>query len=73
MRPTMVSTAERRSKLAQAIRSGLEKLGVPVRLEVFDEGGHGVGNLIPQRVQSGFPPAKWPELLLNWLGSLRKV
>lgn len=36
----------------------------------FDEGAHGVGNLIPQRVAHGFPPAKWPELLLEWLGGL---
>jgi hypothetical protein len=38
----------------------------------YDEGGHGLGNLIPQRVKSGFPPAQWPELLLTWLASLPK-
>lgn len=57
-------------EMPRAIKTDLEKLGVPVRLEVFDEGGHGVGNLIPQRVRNDFPPAKWPELLLNWLDRL---
>ena len=52
-------------------KSGLEKLGVPVHLQVFGEGAHGVGNLIPQRVKNGFPPARWPELLLKWLEQLR--
>ncbi len=59
-------------ELPRAIKSDLEKLGVPVRMEVFNEGGHGVGNLIPQRVKNGFPPAKWPELFLNWFGTLPK-
>ncbi|MFA6545430.1 MAG: alpha/beta hydrolase, partial [Limisphaerales bacterium] len=54
-------------EMPRAIRADLEKLGVPVRMEIFDEGGHGVGNLIPERVKNGFPPAKWPELLLDWL------
>jgi endo-1,4-beta-xylanase len=57
-------------ELPKAIKADLEKLGVPVRLEVFDEGAHGVGNLIPQRVKNGFPPAKWPDLLLKWLDGL---
>ncbi len=57
-------------EMPRAIKADLEKLGVPVRLVEFDEGGHGVGNLIPQRVKSGFPPAKWPELLLEWLDGL---
>jgi acetyl esterase/lipase len=57
-------------ELPQAIQADLNKLGVPVRLEVFDQGAHGVGNLIPQRVKSGFPPAKWPDLLLKWLAQL---
>jgi acetyl esterase/lipase len=56
-------------ELPRAIEADLKKIGVPVHLEVFDEGGHGVGNLIPQRVEHGFPPAKWPELLLSWLGT----
>lgn len=54
-------------ELPRAIKTDLEKLGVPVKMREFDEGAHGVGNLIPQRVKNGFPPAKWPELLLNWL------
>ncbi len=57
-------------ELPQAIKADLEKLGVPVHMEVFDEGGHGVGNLIPQRVKNGFPPAKWPELFLHWFAAL---
>lgn len=57
-------------ELPRAIKTDLEKLGVPVKMHEFDEGAHGVGNLIPQRVAHGFPPAKWPELLLEWLKSL---
>ncbi len=57
-------------ELPRAIKADLEKLDVPVRMEIFDEGAHGVGNLIPQRVKNGFPPARWPQLLLQWLGSL---
>jgi acetyl esterase/lipase len=56
-------------ELPRAIEADLKKLGVPVHLEVFDEGAHGVGNLIPQRVASGFPPAKWPQLMLKWLAT----
>jgi dienelactone hydrolase len=59
-------------ELPKAIKADLEKLGVPVHLEIFDQGAHGVGNLIPQRVRNGFPPAKWPELLLKWLERLPK-
>jgi len=36
----------------------------------FDKGGHGVGDLIPQRVRSGFPAAKWPDLLRQWLDEI---
>jgi acetyl esterase/lipase len=57
-------------EVPRAIKADLEKLGVPVHLEVFDQGAHGVGNLIPQRVKNGFLPAKWPELLLKWLARL---
>ncbi|WP_395749630.1 alpha/beta hydrolase [Prosthecobacter sp.] len=60
-------------EMPQDIKADLEKIGVPVRMEVFDEGAHGVGNLIPQRVKNGYPPAKWPELLLEWLQSLPKT
>lgn len=59
-------------ELPKAIKADLEKLGVPVHMAIFDEGAHGVGNLIPQRVQHGYPPAKWPELLEAWLDSLPK-
>ncbi len=57
-------------ELPRAIKADLEKLGVAVKTHEFDEGAHGVGNLIPQRVAHGFPPAKWPELLLEWLSGL---
>ncbi len=57
-------------ELPKAIAADLQKLGVPVKLAIFDEGGHGVGNLIPQRVKNGFPPAKWPELFLAWYRQL---
>ena len=57
-------------ELPRVIKADLEELGVPVRMAEFDVGAHGVGNLIPQRVKSGFLPAKWPELLMKWLESL---
>jgi acetyl esterase/lipase len=56
-------------ELPRAIKAQLEGLGVPVHMEVFDEGSHGVGSLIPQRVRRGFPPMKWPDMLLKWLES----
>ncbi|HSH95486.1 MAG TPA: alpha/beta hydrolase [Roseimicrobium sp.] len=59
-------------ELPQVIYRDLEKLGVPVHMQVFNEGAHGVGNLIPQRVKSGYPPAKWPDLMLEWIGKLPK-
>ncbi len=57
-------------QMPRQIKADLEKLGVPVKMLEFDEGAHGVGNLTPQRVQHGFPPTKWPELLLAWLATL---
>jgi acetyl esterase/lipase len=57
-------------ELPRAIRDDLKRLGTPVRMVEFDEGAHGVGNLIPQRVEHGFPPAKWPELFLQWFGEI---
>jgi len=56
--------------LPYAIRRQLEALGIPVRIDVYNEGAHGVGNLIPQRVEHNFPPAKWPEHLQAWLESI---
>lgn len=44
--------------MPKEIQADLLKLGVPVKMDLFDVGAHGVGNLIPQRVKSGFPPAK---------------
>ncbi len=64
------ATTDKPLELPQQIKSDLEKLGVPVRLEMFEEGGHGVGNLIPTRVRHSFPPTKWPELLLKWLDTI---
>ncbi|MCB1087224.1 MAG: hypothetical protein KDM63_09280, partial [Verrucomicrobiae bacterium] len=57
-------------ELPRQIQHDLEALGVPVRMDEFDVGAHGVGNLIPQRVKHGFPPAKWPWHLLEWLKTL---
>jgi len=54
-------------ELPYAIKTQLEALGVPVQMAIFNEGAHGVGNLIPQRIQHKFPAAAWPELLLQWL------
>ena len=58
--------------LPRAIARDLETIGVPVRLLEFEEGAHGVGNLIPQRVKNSFPPARWPWLLLDWLDKIPK-
>ncbi len=57
-------------EMPRSIKADLEKLGVPVRMDEFDVGAHGVGNLIPQRVAHDFPPAKWPELFLDWYQKL---
>ena len=57
-------------EMPRQIKADLEKLGVPVKMLEFDEGAHGVGNLIPQRVAHGFPPTKWPQLLMEWRKSL---
>ncbi|HEY1052471.1 MAG TPA: alpha/beta hydrolase [Prosthecobacter sp.] len=59
-------------EMPKDIQADLEKLGVPVKMAIFDQGAHGVGNLIPQRVKNGFPPAQWPELLLEWLATLKR-
>ncbi len=64
------ATTDKPLELPQQIKADLLKLGVPVRLDLFEEGGHGVGNLIPTRVQHGFPPAQWPELFLKWFATL---
>lgn len=65
------ATTDKPIEIAQNIVGDLTKLGVPARLDLFEEGGHGLGNLIPQRVKAGFPPAKWPQLLVEWLESLK--
>jgi endo-1,4-beta-xylanase len=64
------ATTDKPVEIVKQIEADLKKLGVPVRLDMFEEGGHGVGNLIPTRVKHGFPPAKWPELLLKWLDTV---
>ncbi len=60
-------------EMPRAIKADLMKLGVPVRMVEFDVGGHGVGNLIPQRVQHDYPPAQWPNLLLRWLDEVAPI
>lgn len=57
-------------EMPRAIKEDLVKLGVPVKMLEFDQGAHGVGNLIPQRVAHGYPPARWPQLLMEWLSNL---
>lgn len=59
-------------ELPRAIKADLVKLGVPVKMLEFDEGAHGVGNLIPQRVAHGYAPAKWPQLLMAWLEEIKR-
>jgi len=54
-------------ELPREIRSHLEELGIPVNMQTFDVGAHGVGNLIPARIKAGFPPTQWPDILLAWL------
>lgn len=54
-------------ELPYAIKAQLESLGVPVHMEAYPEGGHGVGHLIPQLIERNYPPTKWPERLLEWL------
>jgi acetyl esterase/lipase len=64
------ATTDKPVEIATNIVADLKKLGVPARLDLFEEGGHGVGNLIPTRVSHGFPGAQWPELLVTWLKTL---
>jgi len=44
------ATTDKPIEIATNIVSDLKTLGVPARLDLFEEGGHGVGNLIPTRV-----------------------
>jgi len=44
-------------------------LTAAARLDLHEEGGHGVGNLIPTRVKHHFPGAQWPKVLVEWLKS----
>lgn len=53
-----------------AIKKQLEALGVPVYLDQYEKGGHGVAHLVPARVAQGYPPTQWPEHLLAWLATL---
>jgi endo-1,4-beta-xylanase len=64
------ATTDKPVEIATNIVADVKKLGVPARLDLFEEGGHGVGNLIPTRVRHGFPGAQWPKLLIEWLKTL---
>lgn len=64
------ATTDKPIEIATNIVADLKTLGVPARLDLFEEGGHGVGNLIPTRVAHDFPGAQWPRLLVEWLGTL---
>lgn len=57
-------------ELPREIKTQLQTLGVPVHLAAFNEGAHGVGNLIPARYRNGFPGAQWPRLVVRWLEGL---
>ena len=64
------ATTDKPVEIATNIIADLKKLDVPARLDLHEEGGHGVGNLIPTRVKHNFPGAQWPKVLVEWLGSL---
>jgi acetyl esterase/lipase len=64
------ATTDKPVEIATNIIADLKKLGVPARLDLHEEGGHGVGNLIPTRVKHNFPGAQWPKVLVEWLGTL---
>jgi len=66
------ATTDKPVEIASNIVGDLKKLGVPARLDLFEDGGHGVGNLIPTRVKHGFPGAQWPKLLIGWLEEIDK-
>lgn len=57
-------------ELPRAIEKDLRKLNVPVRLEIFAEGGHGVGDLHPERLGNHDPAAHWPQHFQNWYQAL---
>lgn len=64
------ATTDKPVEIAENIVADLKSIGVPARLDLFEEGAHGVGNLVPQRVKNGFPPARWPWLVLDWLDEI---
>lgn len=64
------ATTDKPVEIATNIITDLKKLGVPARLDLHEQGGHGVGNLIPTRVKHDFPGAQWPKALIEWLGTL---
>lgn len=64
------ATSDKPIEIATNIIADLKKLGVPTKFDLLEEGGHGVGNLIPTRVKHGFPGAQWPKKLTDWLDSL---
>ena len=64
------ATTDKPVEIATNIVADLKKLGVPARLDLHEEGGHGVGNLIPTRVKHNFPGAQWPKVLVEWLETL---
>lgn len=57
-------------ELPYAIKGQLEGLGVPVHLEVYNEGGHSVAHLVPRRIEQNIPASKWPERMMEWLDGL---
>ncbi len=54
-------------ELAYAVRDQLKSVGVPVHLDLYDHGRHGVAQLTARRLQQKDPTTEWPEHLLAWL------
>lgn len=47
----------------------LRKAGVPAEVHIFRQGGHGFS----LRFAAGLPAAQWPDLMLNWMRSIRML
>lgn len=45
--------------------TALRRLGVPVEMHLFEQGGHGFGI----RDAQGLPVSIWPELMMNWIAT----
>jgi hypothetical protein len=50
-----------------------QKFGVYAHLDLFEEGGRGASNPIPDASKNGFPGDQWPKLLVDWLRTLEET